>query len=84
MVSFSDSVKENYERFSLFNDEEIHLEASMWVQEKAYQKGDANMTAASLFQFVYDHLLPTSTLPPNYPSIITVQSRTCWLHRLGV
>ena len=48
-------------RFSLFNDEDICLEASMWVQENAHKKGDANMTAASFCQFVNDHILPSHT-----------------------
>ena len=43
---FSDSVKGKYERFSLFNDEHVLLEASMLVLESAHKKDDANMTAA--------------------------------------
>ena len=80
---FFDSVKGKYERLSLFNDEDISLEAFMWVQESAHKKGDASM-AASFFQFVNDHLLPSSTQPPNYPSTITVLSATRWLHPLGI
>ena len=70
---FSESVKGKYERFSLFSNEDVHLEVSMWVQENAHKKGDTNMTAASLSQFVNDHLLPSSTLPPNYPLLYRVQ-----------
>ena len=32
-------VKEKYERFYLFNDEDIRLEDSMWVQENVHRKG---------------------------------------------
>ena len=55
----------------------------MWVQENAHKKGDANMSAASFFQFVNDHLLPSTTLPPNYPCTMTVLSETRWLPRPG-
>ena len=72
-----------YERFCLFNDENIKLEASMWVRQNAHKKGAANMTASSFCEWVNNDLLPSSTLPPYFPRAISVRTATRWLHRLG-
>ena len=79
----SDSSRGKYERFCLFNDEGIRLEASMWVRQNAHKKGAANMTAASFCEWVNNELLPSSTLPPFFPRTITVRTATRWLHKLG-
>ena len=67
---FSDSVKGKYEMFSLFKDEDIRLEASMWVWGNAHKKSGANMTAASFCQFVNDTFCHLPHLSPNYPHTI--------------
>lgn len=49
---FSESSRGKYKRVSLLNDENLRLEASMWVRENANKKGSANMTAASFCAWV--------------------------------
>ena len=41
------------------------------------------MTAASFCQWVNTELLPSTTLPANYPRSISLRTATRWLHRLG-
>ena len=82
-VRFSDVKRGKYERFYLFNDENIHLEASMWVRQNAHKKGAANMTALSFCEWINNDLLPSSTLPPHFPRSVSVRTATRWLHKLG-
>ena len=49
---FSDSKRGKYECFYLFNDENIRLEASMWVRQNAHKKGASNMTALSFCECI--------------------------------
>jgi hypothetical protein len=58
-------------------------EASMWVRENTHKKGGANMTAATFCQLVNNELLPSVTLPANFPGTISLRTATRWLHRLG-
>ena len=80
---FPESRQGKFERHCLFNDENLRLQAAMWVRENSYQKGEANMTARSFCQWVNDHLLPTQDLPPELPRSISVRTATRWLRRLG-
>ena len=68
---------------SLFNDENLKIQASTWVREHAVKKGEANMTARSFCFWVNDELLPSSNLPPHLPRCICLCTATMWLHRLG-
>ena len=61
--SFREEIRGKYTRLSLFNDENLRMEASMWVREHAVQKGEGNMTARSFCRWVNGELLPSSNLP---------------------
>ena len=80
---FPETRRGKHERHCLHNDENIRLEASMWVRENSCKKGDANMTAQSFCQWVNDCLLPSHDLPPAYPRSISLRTATRWLRRLG-
>lgn len=80
---FSETNSGKYKRTSLLNDENLRLEAAMHVRENAHKKGSPNMTAASFCAWVNNDLLPSTTLPPNYPRLISVRTATRWLHRLS-
>ena len=80
---FPDSRQGKYERRCLFNDEDLRLEAAMWVRENAYKKGEGNATAQSFCECVNNCLLPSHNLPPELPRHISVRTATRWLIRLG-
>ena len=80
---FKEGKQGKYKRHCLLNDENLRLEAAMWVRENAYRKGEANMTATSFCQWVNNDLLPSYHLPPNLPRTISVRTATRWLHKLG-
>ena len=80
---FPETKQGKYKRHCLLNDEDLRLEASMWVRENAYKKGDANLTAQSFCIWVNDHLLPSHNLPPELPRSIALRTATRWLRRLG-
>ena len=80
---FSETKQGKYKRHWLLNDENLRLEASMWVRENSYKKGEPNMTAQSFCQWVNDHLLPSQNLPPELPRSISLRTATRWLRRLG-
>ena len=63
---------------SLLNDENLRLEAAMFVREHGYRKGEANLNAKSFCQWVNNELLPSSDLPPNMPRSISVRTATRW------
>ena len=73
-----------YTRQCLLGNETLRLEAAMWVRENAYQKGAANMTAASFCQWVNETLLVKHNLGANLPCRISVRTATRWLHHLGL
>ena len=81
--NFTESKQGKHERWCLFNDENIRLEASMWVRENAHKKGEANMTAATFCQWVNTELLPSITLQANYPCSISLRTATQWLHLIS-
>ena len=72
-----------YKRDCLFSNEDIKLEAAMWVRENSYKKGAANMTAASFCSWVNDTLLLQHNLPANLPRRISLRTAARWLHHLG-
>ena len=80
---FKETRQGKYKRNCLLKDENLRLEASMWVREHACKKGEANMTAKSFCQWVNEDLLPSHNLPPNLPRSISVRTATRWLHQLG-
>ena len=57
---FRDERRGKYKRMCIFNNEELRLQASMWVREHAVDKSGPNMTAHSFCQWVNDVLLPSS------------------------
>lgn len=80
---FREEKRGKYKRLSLFNDEELRLQASMWVRENVVNESGPNMTARSFCQWDNETLLPSSNLPAFFPRSITVITATRWLHRLG-
>ena len=80
---FPEMKQGRYKRMCLLNDDELRLEASMWVRASAYQKGEANMTASTFCQWVNDDLLPSHHLPPELPRSISLRTAMRWLHKLG-
>lgn len=80
---FSETKSGKYKRISILDDENLRLEAAMYVRENAHKKGSPNMTAASFCAWVNNDLLPSTTLPPNYPRLISVRTATRWLHKTG-
>ena len=80
---FPESRQGKHERQCLFNDEDLRLEAAMWVRENAYKKGEGNATAPSFCEWVNDCLLPSHNLSPELPRSISIRTATRWLSRLG-
>ncbi len=80
---FKESRQGKHQRHCLLNDENLRLDAAMYVREHAYQKGAANLMAKSFCQWVNNELLPSHTLSPQLPSSIYVRTATRWLHQLG-
>ena len=54
-----------YKRYWLLNNENLRLQASMWVRENSYKKGEPNMMAQVVLAMDNDHLLPSQDLPPD-------------------
>ena len=81
---FPETKRGKYTRQCLLSNETLRLEAAMWVRENAYQKGAANMTAASFCQWVNETLLVQHNLDANLPRRISVRTATRWLHHLGL
>ena len=79
---FREERRGKHKKMSLFNDENLRLQASMWVRENAVKKGEPNMTARSFCQWIKETLLPSTNLPPFSPRTIRVITATRWLHRL--
>ena len=80
---FKETRQGKYRRNCLLKDENLRLEAAIWVREHACKKGEANMTAKAFCQWVNEELLPLHNLPPNLPQSISVRTATRWLHQLG-
>ena len=80
---FKESRQGKHQRHCLLNDENLRLDAAMYVREHAYQKGAANLTVKSFCQWVNNELLPSHTLSPQLPRSISVRTATRWLHQLG-
>ena len=65
-----------YMRHCLLNDENLRLEAAMYIREHGYQKGKAHLDAKLFCQWVDNDLLPSSDLAPNIPCSISVRTAT--------
>ena len=81
--NFLETKQGKYTRECLLNNEDLRLEAAMWVRENAYKKGAANMTASSFCQWVNETLLWQHDLPANLPRRISLRTAARWLHHLG-
>lgn len=73
----------HHNRESLMNDEHCCKLAASWIRENSFRKGEPNMTALSLCQWVNSGLLPSITLGPDMPRRISVETARRWLHQLG-
>lgn len=80
---FKEEKRGKHKRVCLFNDEDLLLQASMWVIENVVSKGGPNMTARAFCQWVNDTILPSRNFPPFFPRSISVITATRWLHHLG-
>lgn len=80
---FKETKRGHYTRNSHLQNEDLKLDAAMWVRENAHKKGAANMTASSFCQWVNDMLLEQHDIPPDLPHRISVSTATRWLHQLG-
>ena len=66
---FPETKQGKYKRRCLLNDKDLQLQASMFVRENAYKKGEANFTAQSLCKWVNDELLQSHDLTTGAASI---------------
>ena len=80
---FPETRRGKYTRESLLSNENLRLDAAMWVRENSYKKGAANMTAASFREWVNNTLLPNAAIPESLPHEISIRTATRWLHQLG-
>ena len=80
---FKENNQGKYKRQCLMNEENLQLDAAMYVREHAYQKGAAKLVATSFCQWVNTDLLPSYTLSPQLPRSISMRTATRWLHQLG-
>ena len=80
---FTTQLQGKYERHCVYHDEVLNHKAAEWVREHALINGEPNMTARSFCDWVNNHLLPSSHLPPHFPRSVSLQTAVCWLHHLG-
>lgn len=80
---FPETRQGKYERHCLHKDENIRLEASLWLRENSCKKGELNMIAQSFCQWVSDCLLPSHDLSPSYPRSISLRTAIRWIRQLG-
>ena len=80
---FKEEKRGKYQRHCLFNNENLRMEAAMFIRENGCKKGEANFNAKFFCQWVNNEMLPSSDVPPNLPRMISVRTATCWLHRLS-
>ena len=69
---FPETKRGKYTRQCPLNNENLCLNASMWVHENAHQKGAAYMTAPSFCQWVNETLLLQHELSANLPCRISL------------
>ena len=55
-------------------DEALNHKAAEWVREHAFVKGEPNMTFQSFCDWINNHLLPFSHLPPHFPCLVALQT----------
>ena len=80
---FKEIKQGKYKRHCLMSDENLRLDAAMYVREHAYQKGSANLASKSFCQWVSASLLPSHNMTPQMPRNISVRTTTRRLHLLG-
>ena len=71
------------ENTCLINDENFHLQVSMWVRENPSKKGEVNSSAKNFFEWVNSGLLPNTDFPSNMPRTFKLRTTISWLHWLG-
>ena len=71
---FEEDKRGKYKWQCLMNDENFRLQASMWIREHTYCKGEPNMTSKSFCEWVNSDLLPNSNLTENMPRSIKLRT----------
>ena len=79
----SESRRGKYDRHCIYHDEDMNQKAREWVRVNALKKGAANITATAFCEYVNNHLLPSSHLPPFFPQSVSLRTAIRWLHHLG-
>ena len=82
-IDHSMQMQGKYEQHCVHHDEGLTHKAVEWVCEHAFVKGEPNMRAQSICEWVNNHLLSSSQLPPYFPCSISLHTVVCWLHHLG-
>lgn len=67
----------------LWDSEEMNKKAFEYVCANQCVKGQPNLTTISFCKWINKRLLPSSTLEPEYPRCISVETARKWLHQLG-
>lgn len=67
----------------ILDDENLRHKAATWVHSNSSCKGQPNMTAAKLCDWVNAELLPNATILPGCPHQIKNRTAIKWLHDLG-
>ena len=80
---FNESLKGKHSRPYVLDDENCRKKALAWLHERAYDKDQPSMTAATFANWVNSDLLENSHLPPGFPRSITPRTARKWLHDLG-
>ena len=80
---FEESLRGKHSRPYVLDDEICRKKALPWLHERAYDKAQPSMTAATFANWVNSDLLPNSVLPPGFPRSITPRTARKWLHDLG-
>ena len=79
----SDILQGKYARPTLWQNEELNLEAKTFIRQNASVPGKPNLTAAAFCDWVNNDLLPRSELDPAMPTNIGVVTANRWMHELG-
>ena len=67
----------------LWANEELDKKAVEYVRANAAVKGKPNMTPIEFCKWVNKTLLPNSTLEPEFPRRVSVETSRKWLHEMG-
>ncbi len=67
----------------LWKDEELNKNALEYIRANNVVKGRPNMTRAGYCEWINENLLPNTTLEPEFPRRVSVETAHCWLQELG-